>query len=62
MAEMIFATFIKERETKNTIRFAEVVAKGEHPKIGTLYIQKPALEAAGIESDSIDIAIRETTD
>ena len=33
-------TFETERETKNTIRYAEVVENGQPPKIGTLYVQK----------------------
>jgi len=33
-------TFIKERETKNTVRFAEEVPAGKPPIIGTLYLQK----------------------
>ena len=36
-------TFKVERETKNTVRFEEVLNAGEPPKIGTLYIQKWAL-------------------
>ena len=32
-----------EKETKNTIRYAEV-AEGQPPIIGTIYIQKWALE------------------
>lgn len=37
--------FTLDRETKNTIRYAEVVPDGETPVIGTLYIQKSALGA-----------------
>lgn len=33
-------TFIKEKDTKNTGRFAEQVAEGEPTVIGTLYVQK----------------------
>ncbi len=36
-------TFKVERETKNTVRFEEVLNADEPPKIGTLYIQKWAL-------------------
>jgi hypothetical protein len=32
--------FEKEKDTKNTVRFAEVQAQGEPPIIGTLYVQK----------------------
>ncbi|GAH50128.1 unnamed protein product [marine sediment metagenome] len=42
MAEKLEAKFVFERETKNTYRFQEV---GEtDPIIGTLYIQKDALD------------------
>lgn len=30
----------KEKETKNTVKFAEVQTQGEPPIIGTLYLQK----------------------
>ena len=32
--------FAREKETKNTVRFAEVTPEGKPPVIGTLYIQK----------------------
>jgi len=32
--------FVKEKETKNTVRFAEVSEPGKPPIIGTLYVQK----------------------
>lgn len=35
--------FKMERETKNTVRFDEVLKAGEPHKIGTLYVQKWAL-------------------
>jgi hypothetical protein len=38
----ILRDFEFEKETKNTIRYAEI-AKGEPPVIGTLYVQKWAL-------------------
>lgn len=40
------ATFEVERETKNTIRFAEVEGN-EAPIIGTLYVQKWAVKNLG---------------
>ncbi len=36
--------FIKEKETKNTIRYKEVVNDDEKAIIGTIYIQKSYLE------------------
>ena len=32
--------FQKEKETKNTVKFAETQSQGEAPIIGTLYVQK----------------------
>jgi hypothetical protein len=32
--------FVREKETKNTVRFEESVEKGKPPVIGTLYVQK----------------------
>lgn len=34
------ALFVREKETKNTVKFAEVQRQGEAPIIGTLYVQK----------------------
>tara|TARA_R110002051_G_C8437143_1_gene454425 strand:+ start:308 stop:475 length:168 start_codon:yes stop_codon:yes gene_type:complete len=36
-------TFEQEKETKNTVRFQEVVKDGEKAVIGPLYIQKHAM-------------------
>ena len=30
----------KEKDTKNTVKFAEVQTQGEPPIVGTLYVQK----------------------
>jgi hypothetical protein len=50
--------FVKERETKNTIRFQEVDnPEGEPPVIGTLYVQKWVLKRLG-DPDRIAVAIR----
>ena len=40
---MIKASFELEKETKNTIRYAEKPEAGKPPAIGTIYIQKWAL-------------------
>ena len=32
--------FVREKETKNTVRFSEVPPDGKPPLIGTLYLQK----------------------
>lgn len=41
-------TFVRERETKNTIRYQKVVANGDVERIGTLYVQKWALRDLGM--------------
>lgn len=49
--------FVKERDTKNTIRFNEVVAKdGDPTVIGTLYVQKFAHQELG-SPESLSITI-----
>lgn len=32
--------FVREKETKNTVKFAEVQTQGQAPIVGTLYLQK----------------------
>ena len=32
--------FQKEKDTKNTVKFAEVQTQGQAPIVGTLYVQK----------------------
>jgi hypothetical protein len=55
-------TFKVERETKNTIRFAEVVEGPlDMPKIGTIYVSKPTLKELGYSDGKtleVDINIR----
>ena len=41
--EMRELTFEFNKETKNTVRFSEVVADGSEPVIGELYVRKSAL-------------------
>ena len=38
--------FVKEKETKNMVRFTEKPAEGQPPVIGTIYINKWAVGAA----------------
>lgn len=38
--------FVREKETKNTVRFNEVPPDGKPPLIGALYIQKWAAGSA----------------
>jgi hypothetical protein len=44
---MLTLTFARERETKNTVRFMEVVNDGERGIVGTLYVAKPQDEEFG---------------
>jgi hypothetical protein len=41
--ETLTLRFEMERETKNTVRYAEVAESGQPPRVGTLYVQKWAL-------------------
>jgi len=50
-------TFEQEKETKNTVRFQEVVKDGEQPVIGPLYIQKHALGATPPQTVSLTIGV-----
>ena len=52
-------TFEFERDTKNTIRFKEVLnGPLDTPKIGTLYVSKATLKEIGYtEGDKIDATV-----
>lgn len=53
---MTTLTFKKDKETKNTIRFAEVVAnEGDKPVVGMLYVAKTSPESAK-EEITVDIS------
>jgi len=45
-------TFDEERETKNMVRFQERVTGDETPVIGTLYVQKSAVERLGFDGSN----------
>jgi hypothetical protein len=47
--------FSLEKETKNTVRFAEQVADGALPVIGTIYVRKGALPE-GTEHVAVTVA------
>lgn len=47
---MLKVKFIKEKDTKNTVRFTEVEEEG-YAKIGTIYIPKSTLAQNGIDAD-----------
>lgn len=40
------AKFVREKETKNTVKFEEKPVSGQPPIIGSLYVQKFAVEGA----------------
>ena len=42
--ESIVLNFTEEKQTKNAVRFQEVVKEGEPTVIGTLYVQKWAVK------------------
>jgi hypothetical protein len=50
--------FKMERETKNTVRFEELHEDGVPPKIGTLYVQKWALNGLDLAKD-LQVTIEE---
>ena len=56
---MVKVGFTMERETKNTVRFAEIIADEQGtPKIGTIYIPKTTLDEMGwTEGQEITIAL-----
>ncbi len=37
---MATLTFVREKDTKNTVRYAESTPPGQAPVVGTLYVQK----------------------
>ena len=52
-------TFEFEKETKNTMRFQEVVNENETPVCGTIYVQKSALKDMKYETgNQIEIEIK----
>ena len=52
---MIKASFELEKETKNTIRYAEKPEAGKPPVIGTIYIQKWALPEPTPQSITVTV-------
>jgi hypothetical protein len=58
---MIEIKFERERETKNAVRFAEVVADGrERGVVGTLYVLKSDLQTIG-NPESLSVTISGVT-
>jgi hypothetical protein len=59
--EQIKIEFVRERETKNTIRFAEETTEDQAQAVGTLYVQRWALgqmaKALGHSVDRLTVTI-----
>lgn len=53
MTQKLELIFEKERDTKNTVRYAEI---GDVPNIGTIYIQKHAVAKTGLK-DRIKVTV-----
>jgi hypothetical protein len=43
----VTATFVHEKETKNTVKFSEQPDPGTPPSVGTLYVQKHVIHQLG---------------
>jgi hypothetical protein len=56
----IITDFKVDRVTKNTVRFSEVVSDEQVPVVGTLYVQKSALEVAGFDTEDPNLTITAT--
>lgn len=50
--------FIKEKDTKNTVKFAEEAQDGQNVAVGTLYVQKAALKAIGWTDGILTVEIK----
>ncbi len=51
-------TFVRSKETKNTVVFSEVVDEGATAIVGVLYLQKSALEDAGaIDAEAVTVNV-----
>ena len=53
--EKTVLTFTKNKDTKNTVRYAEEVADGETPKVAMIYIHKSALGTPVPESLTVTV-------
>ena len=58
--EMQELTFELNKETKNTVRFSEVMADGSEPVIGELYVRKSALGSDRPKTLSVIIGVAVT--
>ena len=54
--ETIERTFVFQKETPGTHRFAEVEVKGEAPVMGTLYVKKHVIQQLG-EPETLTVTI-----
>ena len=53
------ADFVREKDTKNTIRYKEIVPEGQYPKVVTIYIQKGALPSPVPEKIKVKVTAQE---
>lgn len=53
---MASITFVKERDTKNKVRFAEQVEEGATAVVGTLYINQETVAAEEL-GDTLEVTI-----
>ena len=49
--------FEREKDTKNTVRFAEAAADGDPLVVGTLYVQKFVVKELG-QPEAVEVTIR----
>ncbi len=50
-------TFTREKDTKNTVRYREVVPDGDPGVVGSIYVQKFALKELG-QPEQLTVVIR----
>lgn len=53
---MATLSFVKERDTKNKVRFSEQVEEGGTAVVGTLYINQEVVEAEEL-GDNLEVTI-----
>lgn len=56
MPKTLTLQFVLDKETKNAVRFTEVVKEDEDPIMGKIYLKKAVLEPAG-SPDKVKIVV-----
>lgn len=60
MEKKLNLTFNQSKETKGTHRFDQPLVGGKRPEVGSIYVTKDALQAAGIDpAKGLDVVITE---